>query len=187
MWYGYVSYVLGTTLILILCAFIVRKYSLPTTIPHKSLFFVKSAAFLILFWLLISLYSINYSMFIYKGLWTLYGSDTSLLYNLYICSMSQNPQLSLNPTLTYTYPFIYIFLIVTALSLLFCLSYNLDELMSFLLYIKVIFFAGYFLLYTNSLIVFFFAYELLLIPSFYILYRYAKTRRCVEAAYLMFF
>jgi len=28
---------------------------------------------------------------------------------------------------------------------------------------------------------------MLLIPSFFILYKFAKTRRCVEAAYLMFF
>jgi len=34
---------------------------------------------------------------------------------------------------------------------------------------------------------FFFSYETLLVPSFFILYNFAKTRRCVEAAYLMFF
>jgi len=28
---------------------------------------------------------------------------------------------------------------------------------------------------------------MLLVPSFFILYKFAKTRRCVEAAYLMFF
>ena len=37
------------------------------------------------------------------------------------------------------------------------------------------------------MILFFFSYETLLIPSFFILYNFAKTRRCVEAAYLMFF
>jgi len=37
------------------------------------------------------------------------------------------------------------------------------------------------------MILFFFAYEMLLVPSFFILYKFAKTRRCVEAAYLMFF
>ena len=39
----------------------------------------------------------------------------------------------------------------------------------------------------NSIIIFFFFYEMLLIPSFFILYRFAKTRRCIEASYLMFF
>jgi NADH-quinone oxidoreductase subunit M len=43
------------------------------------------------------------------------------------------------------------------------------------------------LFFSDSLILFFFAYEMLLVPSFFILYKFAKTRRCVEAAYLMFF
>jgi len=47
--------------------------------------------------------------------------------------------------------------------------------------------SGYILFFTDSLILFFLAYEMLLIPSFFILYGFAKTRRCVEAAYLMFF
>jgi formate hydrogenlyase subunit 3/multisubunit Na+/H+ antiporter MnhD subunit len=54
-------------------------------------------------------------------------------------------------------------------------------------YCKVILLAGYFLFFTDSLIIFFFAYEMLLVPSFFILYKFAKTRRCIEAAYLMFF
>jgi len=52
---------------------------------------------------------------------------------------------------------------------------------------KVILLAGYVLFFTDSIILFFLAYEMLLIPSFFILYKFAKTRRCVEAAYLMFF
>jgi hypothetical protein len=51
----------------------------------------------------------------------------------------------------------------------------------------VILLAGYVLFFTDSVILFFFSYETLLIPSFFILYNFAKTRRCVEAAYLMFF
>jgi hypothetical protein len=47
--------------------------------------------------------------------------------------------------------------------------------------------SGYILFFTDSIILFFFAYEMLLVPSFFILYNFAKTRRCVEAAYLMFF
>lgn len=56
-----------------------------------------------------------------------------------------------------------------------------------MLYCKIIFIAGYFLFFTDSFIIFFFAYEMLLVPSFFILYKFAKTRRCIEAAYLMFF
>jgi NADH-quinone oxidoreductase subunit M len=54
-------------------------------------------------------------------------------------------------------------------------------------YCQIILLAGYMLFFTDSLIIFFFAYEMLLVPSFFILYKFAKTRRCVEAAYLMFF
>ena len=54
-------------------------------------------------------------------------------------------------------------------------------------YCTIILLAGYTLFFTSSLTLFFFAYEMLLLPSFFILYNYAKTRRCVEAAYLMFF
>ena len=79
------------------------------------------------------------------------------------------------------------FLFVTILSVVFCLSYNTDELASFMFYCLLILIAGYTLFFTDSLILFFFAYEMLLVPSFFILYKFAKTRRCVEAAYLMFF
>lgn len=87
----------------------------------------------------------------------------------------------------YTFPFVYIFIFVTLLSILFCLAYNIHELSSFMLYCTLILLAGYIVFFTSSLILFFFAYEMLLIPSFFILYNFAKTRRCVEAAYLMFF
>lgn len=87
----------------------------------------------------------------------------------------------------YTFPFIFIFIFVTAISILFCLSYNFNEFVSFLAYCMLISISGYTLFYTNSLILFFLAYETLLIPSFFILYGFAKTRRCVEASYLMFF
>lgn len=87
----------------------------------------------------------------------------------------------------YLYPFIYVFLVVTALSIVFCLTYNSDELATFMFYCMVILLSGYSLFFTDSMVIFFFSYEMLLIPSFFILYKFAKTRRCVEAAYLMFF
>lgn len=87
----------------------------------------------------------------------------------------------------YLYPFIYVFLLVTVLSIVFCLTYNQDELYSFMFYCTLILMSGYVLFFTDSMILFFFAYEMLLVPSFFILYKFAKTRRCVEAAYLMFF
>jgi len=95
--------------------------------------------------------------------------------------------LGLHPVAVYYFPFIYIFILITALSVLFCLSYNVNELSTFMLYCLVILCAGYTLFFTSSLLVFFLSYEMLLIPSFFILYNFAKTRKCVEAAYLMFF
>lgn len=95
--------------------------------------------------------------------------------------------LDLNIISVYYFPFMYIFIIITILSVIFCLNYNLTELSSFMLYCLIILLAGYFLFFTDSLILFFLAYEFLLIPSFFILYKFAKTRRCVEAAFLMFF
>jgi len=87
----------------------------------------------------------------------------------------------------YTYPFVYVFLVVTVLSIVYCLSYNVDDLVSFMFYCQLILLAGYALFFTDSIILFFLFYEFLLVPSFFILYKFAKTRRCVEAAYLMFF
>lgn len=87
----------------------------------------------------------------------------------------------------YYFPFVYIFLLVTVLSILFCLAYNINEFIMFIFYCTLILIAGYMLFFTDSLMLFFLSYEMLLIPSFFILYKFAKTRRCVEAAYLMFF
>ena len=95
--------------------------------------------------------------------------------------------LSLHLTSIYYFPFIYIFILITILSILFCLSYNTNELIGFIFYCTVILLSGYILFFTDSLILFFLAYEMLLVPSFFIHYNFAKTRRCVEAAYLMFF
>jgi NADH-quinone oxidoreductase subunit M len=87
----------------------------------------------------------------------------------------------------YSFPFIYIFLLVTVLAIFYCLSYSKNEISIFVFYCFFILFTGSLLFFTDSLIIFFFAYEMLLIPSFFILYKFAKTRRCIEAAYLMFF
>ncbi len=87
----------------------------------------------------------------------------------------------------YYFPFVYIFLLITILSIFFCLSYNINEIVIFTFYCTIILIFGYLLFFTDSLLIFFLSYEMLLIPSFFILYKFAKTRRCVEAAYLMFF
>ena len=101
----------------------------------------------------------------------------------------ENSFMLVNSNLIYIYyfPFIYIFLLVTVLSVFFCLAYSANETIIFTFYCATILISGYVLFFTDSLLIFFFSYEMLLVPSFFILYKFAKTRRCVEAAYLMFF
>ena len=86
-----------------------------------------------------------------------------------------------------SFPYLYIFGFVTTTSFVFVFAYRTAENLAFLAYLALIAGAGLLLLQTDSAPIFFIAYELLLIPSFIILYKFAKTRRCVEAAYLMFF
>lgn len=112
--------------------------------------------------------------------------------HLFFANLSQTflfdqNMIGLHPVAVYYFPFIYIFVLITVLSILFCLSYNLNEFTTFVLYCVVILCAGYSMFFTSSLMIFFLSYEMLLVPSFYILYNFAKTRKCVEAAYLMFF
>ena len=141
---------------------------------------------LISFLLLTMLTTMNTLLDFYQST-LLIDSSVSYMGSFVFDNFIPNTALNLNLVQVYTYPFIYVFLLITVLSIVFCLSYNTDELMSFMLYCQVILAAGYTLFFTDSLILFFLAYEMLLVPSFFILYKFAKTRRCVEAAYLMFF
>lgn len=145
----------------------------------------------VIFLLVFTLTLLNYMLDLYQEmqLFSVLGTQSSDLCMTTMCfdRLIDLNSISLNLLDVYLYPFIYVFLLITVLSIVFCLSYNRDELISFMFYCKVILLAGYFLFFTDSLIIFFFAYEMLLVPSFFILYKFAKTRRCIEAAYLMFF
>jgi len=129
----------------------------------------------------------------YVVLFTLYLSIIFIFINyavqvLYISNTNfivfNNAFLSFN---VFFFPFFYIFFLITFVSLAYCLSYNFSEVNSFLIYILIIFLSGMGLFLTDSFIYFLIFYEFLLVPSFIILYKYSKTRRSVEAAYLMFF
>lgn len=109
------------------------------------------------------------------------------LYRMYEFVLYKQSALIYNLNYFYYFPFLFIFVLITLISLIFCLNYNLSELNLFLVYVSFIIFIGFNLFITNSIFMFFFFYELLLIPSFFILYIFSKTRRSVEAAYLMFF
>jgi formate hydrogenlyase subunit 3/multisubunit Na+/H+ antiporter MnhD subunit len=143
----------------------------------------------ILFFFFISFTTLHYLLDYYQELLYINTSDETFSYiTTWLSTKIINSNiLTLNLIEVYFFPFIYVFLLVTILSIVFCLTYNIDELSSFMFYCINILIAGYILFFTDSLILFFFSYEMLLIPSFFILYKFAKTRRCVEAAYLMFF
>ena len=159
----------------------------------RTAFLVLSSKFFLsttLFLFFITFTSMNYLLDYYQEVETLglhTGADVQLLLTLNLNRLLSLTALGLGLVEVYCFPFIYVFLLVTTLSIVFCLTYNTDELYSFMFYCKVILLAGYMLFFTDSLVLFFLAYEMLLVPSFFILYKFAKTRRAVEAAYLMFF
>lgn len=121
---------------------------------------------------------------------TIFYINFFILYNLYwIYSMNfiYSKLLIINSDYVLYFPFIFIFILITSISVIYCLMYNISELNLFIIYVTIILYAGFNLLLTNSLLLFFIYYEFLLIPSFFILYIFSKTRRSVEASYLMFF
>lgn len=61
----------------------------------------------------------------------------------------------LHPISVYYFPFIYIFILITVLSILFCLAYNANEFTTFIFFCMVILTAGYSMFFTSSLLVFF--------------------------------
>ena len=190
LWYGYIYYILFNFLLIFLL-FYFYKINVTKTNSFLNYYNLFNKFFLsiILFFYLFTFVILNYFLDFYQEILYLYTTK----YNLYLVdSFFINKifyinLLNLNLVQVYYYPFIYIFLLITVLSIIFCLTYNINELYSFMFYVKIILLSGYLLFFTDSIILFFFSYEMLLIPSFFILYKFAKTRRCVEAAYLMFF
>lgn len=148
--------------------------------------------FVLIFYLFVYFILINILYLVYEvGVSFNFVSTNDLLFTNYLFQnfyLVENIFFFYSPLIeVYYFPFIYIFLFITLLSILFCVSYNFNELYSFIVYCFIILIFGFILFFVDSLILFFFSYEMLLLPSFFILYKYAKTRRCVEASYLMFF
>ncbi len=109
----------------------------------------------ILFFLLLFLVFLNYILNYYHLTMFYQGGNigfSSLILTSSICHLDA---LSLNLIDVYIYPFIYIFLIVTMLSIIFCMSYNYDELINFMVFYQIIFLAGYLFFFTTSIIIFF--------------------------------
>lgn len=192
LWYGYIYYIMFNVLLLTFVTFFWRLYFVNSLVRLNS-FLILNRIFLsaITFLFFTTLTILNYILDYYQDIIMLSDFNTSSNINMVNIFLFDKifsiHSINLNLCQVYYYPFIYVFLLITVLSIIFCLSYNSDELISFMFYCQVILIAGYVLFFTDSLILFFLSYEMLLIPSFFILYKFAKTRRCVEAAYLMFF
>lgn len=191
LWFGYLYYFLTLILLFIMVLYFLRIYHTSTTnqflIVNLTLWVIIGVfvgfAFLgltVLYYLLdLNAFFLTFSFL---------GSSALPIFDLHSYNFLLNTDfLGLHLVNIYVFPFIYIFITVTLLSILFCLAYNTHESLTFMLYCTLILLSGYVVFFTSSLILFFFAYEMLLVPSFFILYNFAKTRRCVEAAYLMFF
>ena len=187
LWYG-VYYIILNLLLLLTTFFISRLYSFSsTTLLRINTYVTKVFMSFVLFFYLVAMLSLHDLLDKYSEILTLSSAAEDYLNCFTFDRFSFAESAGSNLIQVYYFPFLYVFLFVTVLSVVYCLSYNSDELHSFMLYVLVILSSGYLLFFTDSLILFFLAYEMLLIPSFFILYKFAKTRRCVEAAYLMFF
>ena len=148
IWYGYIYYFLFNALFFLLVLFLWRlfnSYSLyrtSTTILLSKVFITN-----VLFVFLIIFLTMNATLDFYQQ--TIYLSDVatdtsvSLLTLFTHLDFFQTTALSLNLVEVYYYPFIYVFVLITILSILFCLSYNKDELMSFMFYCQLILASGY--------------------------------------------
>ena len=191
LWYGYIYYFLFFALLLVSLISTLRISFLPSLnrlfIASKLLSFVISMFISLSILLLTLMYYLfdNYSNFDFVT--TVTPGESLFLTTSSQSFLLDQQALGLHPIAVYYFPFIYIFVLITVLSILFCLSYNVNEVTTFVLYCTIILCAGYTMFFTSSLLIFFLSYEMLLIPSFFILYNFAKTRKCVEAAYLMFF
>ena len=191
LWYGFILYVLFFFTLYFFIVFILRiLYNTTSDRSHIYLFITKLTLSFFIFFSFIALINTYYVFDLFSHFVFLHNpSDASISYidqisADFLFTLTAN---NFNLLFIYYFPFTYIFVLITILSILFCLAYSINELIIFMFYCTVILIAGYILFFTDSLILFFIAYEMLLIPSFFILYKFAKTRRCIEAAYLMFF
>jgi len=191
LWYGYIYYFLFLIILFISLIFFFRLLFL-TIFNQFNLVSILSKNILsfFVFFSFISFLSIYNFLDFFTSFNAVISTEPLIISNVDFLPQNyiwNTYNLNLNLLSIYYFPFIYIFIVITVISILFCLSYNLNELMGFMFYVTLILIAGLTLFFTDSIILFFFAYEMLLVPSFFILYNFAKTRRCVEAAYLMFF
>ena len=189
MWYGFIFYIFFFFITFFFTIFFFKILSLSSF----NKFFIYSYLMKIvlnffLFFSFLSLISLYYLFDLFSNFFFLNNKNSFFIFDNFSYNFLLNFNLlNFNLLSIYYFPFIYIFVLITILSILFCLTYSTNEVIIFTFYCTIILVFGYVLFFTDSLILFFLSYEMLLVPSFFILYKFAKTRKCVEAAYLMFF
>lgn len=188
LWYGAIYYSFGSFLITLSLSLIAKI--IYYVYSNRGIIFEYLMRAVFIFLIFFTFWSLGtiYNLFDVFGNFTFVKSDILTFFENEILNFWLNLlNTSIVLTGVYYFPFIYIFVLITVLSVIFCLAYSINEMTMFVFYCIIILIFGYMIFFIDSIILFFLSYEMLLIPSFFILYKYAKTRRCIEAAYLMFF
>lgn len=176
-------YIFVSLILLIGFFFIYIKQILFTNLFFKNYIFLLILSIFTFFIFLFSLFIYtNNNLFIYLNFYKIDYFFNNSIYNIIL-----NKSVFLSESFFIYFPFLYSFIFITLLTLLFCFAYNKKELLIFIVFVILILIIGLLLFLTNSIIYFFLIYESLLLPSFFILYKFAKTRKAVEASFLMFF
>lgn len=142
LWYGFIYYlsfllfIAATTFYLLRLFYLFSFFKVDLTV---SLFkYVLNFFIFFAFW---SLYSI-FLLFDFFSTFTWYssslGSSIDFLDYYFVDFGVSTTPLSLHLISIYYFPFVYIFVVVTTLSVLFCMTYNANELVSFMFYILII-------------------------------------------------
>jgi hypothetical protein len=148
LWYGYVYYIVFNIFLISSVFFLLRVYmwnslSQLNSLNYLNRFFLSSVLFLFF----ITFTTLNYLLdgyqdLIYLESLTDSSANISIVSPLLVSKLLAVNSISFNLVQVYYYPFIYVFLLVTVLSVVFCLTYNTDELMTFMFYCLVILAAG---------------------------------------------
>ena len=143
---------------------------------------IRSYNFIFLFYNIFSHYLMDY----YQELIFIQSSsfDIGIINTWFTNKLIHVNSFGINLIEVYFFPFIYVFLLITILSIIFCLTYNIDELASFMFYCINILVAGYFF-FTDSLTFFFCIWNAFSSFIFYSL-QICKNTKMRGSAYLMF-
>jgi hypothetical protein len=162
MWYGYIYYIIFNLFLVISIIFFLRIYII-NYLNSWILFILINKIFVsfVIFFFFISFSILHFLLDYYHEIILIPFLPFNCNYSyLTLANHGINKFVSITPlsldlTQVYYYPFVYVFMLITILSILFCLSYNKDELMSFMFYCQLILASGYTIFFTDSIILFF--------------------------------